>query len=625
MFFSSHSCFTFHSLIPHSYSSHRFSYILPHLSLLPSLQVFTQSLIHSLLFSSSFSPSVTNSFLLSLPRFATINSSIIHSQLNSLLQQLHSFNHFAVLTRFILSFIAANVKITEEEAISIRDEITSIFTIPESDVLKPEVYKIKLEFISACLEYQKYFSIELFQKSDIIKEFPKLLVFPPRLLRSDNYRPYAIRSVIECMKDNQIDVIPQNSSNHTVVELCSELCSGHFDISWYDQISENQKELMIECVCEYCCTTAGMLETGMELVLKGMNTYRVTHQGDVGSKIRLRSLMECQRLLRCMNGVSDCEMGTSGLNQYNTIQSEDKTDIKSSEITQSIRDDSELNHSYIVRNRLGIALASSSYITYFPFTLGYLIYSNQSQPSVSTPHTITPSLTNSQLLLLTNITHSLLTLLAEQNSAVRMRATEILFLLANPVFTQSSFISAVIQAFPPTLTNPTSYSQATIIDVIFDNLCNSIFIHDFCKGVVFLVGGITPIISDQARHRLVSIVSTEIGKKRIVPEFVMILSQSVDNKRNELIAALKTVIVCLSCTSEMSSDLSRTLCEICLTLSKRHERNRVVMTNVSELINLVGDGFPVEARAELLNRLLQSTFNNVRENATEFKLLVLNE
>ena len=142
---------------------------------------------------------------------------------------------------------------------------------------------------------------------------------------------------------------------------------------------------------------------------------------------------------------------------------------------------------------------------------------------------------------------------------------------------------------------------------------------------MFLVGGITPVISDYARHKLVSILSTEIGVKMVIPEFIIILCQSVDNKRNELIAALKTVIVCLSCTSELSSNLYRTLCEVCLSLCTRYVRNRVVMTNVSELVNLVGDGFPIEMRSKVLNYLLQSPFENVRENANEFKLIILNE
>ena len=50
-----------------------------------------------------------------------------------------------------------------------------------------------------------------------------------------------------------------------------------------------------------------------------------------------------------------------------------------------------------------------------------------------------------------------------------------------------------------------------------------------------------------------------------------------------------------------------------------------MMTNVSELVNLVGDGFPIEMRSKVLNYLLQSPFENVRENANEFKLIILNE
>ena len=505
--------------------------------------------------------------------------------------------------------------ITEEEKILVMEEIAYVFAIPEKDGLRPEVYKIKLEFISACLEYQKIVQIQLFQKSDIIKEFPKLLVFPPRLLRSDTYRPYAIRSVIDCLKENHIPMIPKKGPNLTIMELCSELCSGNIDISWYDQMNENQKESMIECVCDYCCITAGMIDTGLELILRGLTTYKVTHQGDVGSRIRIKSLVKCQQLLHCMKGILDFQIVPHPTNQMN-----DSLPLKSIP--------SSLNHMRVIKDSLGMTLASSTQHTYFPFTVGHLIYSNQPQSiepisCPSNPHS--QSLNESTLSLLITIAHSLLTVLSEQNSAVRMKATETLFILADPLFTQSSFISTVIQAFPPSITDPINYSQTAMIDAIFDNLCNSIFIHDFCKGLVFLVGGITPVISDYARHKLVSILSTEIGVKMVIPEFVKILCQSIDNKRNELIATLKTAIVCLSCTSELSSDMYRTLCEMCLSLCTRYSRNRVVMTNVSELMNLVGDEFPIETRSKVLNCLLQSPFENVRENANEFKLLLLNE
>lgn len=141
----------------------RFSYSLPSLSLLPSLQDFTQSLLHSLLFSSSFASSVIHSLLLSLPHFTIINPSLIHSEFHSLLFQTCSFHHVSLLTRFILSFIAATVKITEEERILVMEKIAYVFAIPEKDGLKPDIYKIKLEFISACVEYQKILKIQLFQ------------------------------------------------------------------------------------------------------------------------------------------------------------------------------------------------------------------------------------------------------------------------------------------------------------------------------------------------------------------------------------------------------------------------------------------------------------------------------
>ena len=507
------------------------------------------------------------------------------------------------------------MKITEEERILVMEKIAYDFAIPEKDGLKPDIYKIKLEFISACVEYQKILKIQLFQKSDIIKEFPKLLDFPPRLLRSDTYRPYAIRSVIDCLKENHIPVIPKKGPNLTIMELYSELCSGHVDISWYDQINQNQKESMIESVCDYCCITAGMINTGLKLILRGLTTYKVTHEGDVGSRIRIRSLMKCQQLLHCLKGVLDYR-----IIPHPMTQRDDSIPVKSPIPS--------LNHMRVMKDSLGMAIVSSTQLTYFPFTVGHLIFSDQSQsiePISCLANSNSQSLNESTLSLLTIITHSLLSVLSEQNSAVRMRTAETLFILADPLFTQSSFISAVIQAFPPSITNPINYSQTAIIDAVFDNLCNSIFIHDFCKGLVFLVGGITPVISDYARHKLVSILSTEIGVKMVIPEFIIILCQSVDNKRNELIAALKTVIVCLSCTSELSSNLYRTLCEVCLSLCTRYVRNRVVMTNVSELVNLVGDGFPIEMRSKVLNYLLQSPFENVRENANEFKLIILNE
>lgn len=62
---------------------------------------------------------------------------------------------------------------------------------------------------------------------------------------------------------------------------------------------------------------------------------------------------------------------------------------------------------------------------------------------------------------------------------------------------------------PRELTDPATYSETAILSAIFDHLADPRFSPRFLQGLVLLVGGVTPGVSDFAREKLAQLVVTE--------------------------------------------------------------------------------------------------------------------
>ena len=464
------------------------------------------------------------------------------------------------VTSLLRATIATSVSLSPREFHIVRGEIERVLGASKEDRNRPVFYRQQLDFLAVCA-----LSPELLKQEEI-QTLPELFRIPPAVRRRDDFCPLGLAEIAGILGDK----VPVESLDETPVETVCDLVAT---LAWETRGNHGETEkpsdetpwllsllklpsprgsLALQLLGE---TLWGFdSPRGAAALLAATSSYRVDSRGDGGLADRIAALTAWSRVTAAWSRGTQDSRG---------------------------------------RRLDGV---------YAMFTQGFTLWGNEQAPPAGDAKPIRNPLPAGMV---DALTHRCLCLLSEHNSQLRRLAAVSLHLLEDSTHTE--FLDLVRQTFPRELTDPATYSETAILSAIFDHLADPRFSPDFCQGLVLLVGGVTPGVSDFAREKLAQLVVTENGRKFILPEFAGLLGK-VRKNDGKLLPTLRTLLVCCEAGAEPPVT-AKELQETAVRFASCHP----VVTCVAEIAGFLSGWMPVGEVGQLAGTLLRSRFSDVRD------------
>ena len=437
-----------------------------------------------------------------------------------------------------------------------RNQIGRVLGASKEDKNRPVFYRQQVDFLAVCAAFHSLL------KNDEIRTLPELFRIPPAVRRRDDFCPLGLAEIAGILDDET----PAETPVETVCDLVASL-------AWETRGKHRETEKPVDetpwlpCLLNLDSPRGSLAfhllgETlwgfdsprAAAALLAAISSYRVDSRGDVGLANRIAALTAWSRVTAAWSRGTQDSRG---------------------------------------RRLDGV---------YAMFTQGFTLWGNEQAPPAGTSQPIMNPLPAGMV---DALTHRCLCLMAEHNSQLRRLAVVSLHLLEDSTHTE--FLDHVKEAFPRELTSPANYSETAILAAVFDHLTDPQFAPDFCQGLVLLVGGVTPGVSDFAREKLAHLIVTENGRKIVLPEIARLLS-TVRKNDGKLLPTLRTLLVCCEAGAEppVSAKLLR---ETAVRFASCH----AVVTCVAEIAGFLSGWATVGEIGGLAGMLLRSRFSDVRE------------
>lgn len=130
--------------------------------------------------------------------------------------------------------------------------------------------------------------------------------------------------------------------------------------------------------------------------------------------------------------------------------------------------------------------------------------------------------------------------LAEQHTKIRCKAA----LLLSKISGDTPLLQCVRIAFPQQVLSPDSLSQSDLFHHVVMAVKEPMLRPLLLRGLIYTVGGNTPVITEQVSKELVALISDETIAKEVIPELATILIEESKAGHNGYLPALRTFIVC---------------------------------------------------------------------------------